>query len=156
MNAITCLDCHAKSMPLVVERYVADVRHDGRSYHIDLPHVPFHRCERCGSVAITDEADEAIGLELRRVAGLLPPVRIKQIREKFNLTQKELADRLCVGEATVCRWETGTQIQQRAFDKLLRAYEAVPGLHEYMGEERHATLRPSAHVGASRFENQAS
>lgn len=32
---------------------------------------------------------------------------IKELREKSNLTQKELADRICVSDKTVSKWETG-------------------------------------------------
>jgi len=123
-------------MSLVTDAYRADVRHDGRSYLVEIPKLRYFRCKHCGSIVIPDEADEVIGIELRRVANLLPPHRIKEIRDKFGLTQKELAERMGIGEATVCRWEKGTQIQQRAFDKLLRAYEDVPGLHEYLGGEK--------------------
>ena len=55
------------------------------------------------------------------------------IRKKFgDLSQKQLADQLGIGEATVCRWEKGTQIQQRAFDRMLRAYEDLPELRDYL------------------------
>jgi transcriptional regulator with XRE-family HTH domain len=42
------------------------------------------------------------------------------------LSQKDLAERLGVAEATISRWETGAQIQSRALDNLLRVYFAVP------------------------------
>ena len=32
---------------------------------------------------------------------------IKQLREKNNLTQSELADRICVSDKTISKWETG-------------------------------------------------
>lgn len=131
-NGHTCIDCKTKSMSLVTDRYVAEVRHDGRSYSIDLPKLQYYRCAQCGSISVPDESDELIGLELRRVANLLPPHRIKEIRDKFDLTQKELAERLGIGEATVCRWEKGTQIQQRAFDKILqRGLEQEPRYPDY-------------------------
>jgi DNA-binding transcriptional regulator YiaG len=43
-------------------------------------------------------------------------------------TQKELAVQLAVAEATLSRWETGGQIQQRAMDKLLRLFFGLPAV----------------------------
>lgn len=123
-------------MRLVKDRYVADVKHDGRSYHIEIPRLEFYRCDKCPeSIVLTDAADEIVGLELRKAAGLLAPQQIRDIRTKFGLSQKQLADLLGIGEATVCRWETGTQIQQRAFDKMLRAYLHVPAFQKYLHDE---------------------
>ena len=47
---------------------------------------------------------------------LLTPEDIRQGCEKLELTQKQLANLLGVGKATVSRWETEAQIQQRAMD----------------------------------------
>ena len=49
------------------------------------------------------------------------------------LTQKLLADHLGIAESTLSRWETGAQIQQRAFDKLLRLYFDVPEARRHLG-----------------------
>lgn len=122
-------------MQLVSDRYVTDVKHDGRSHRIDIPRLEFFRCEQCGSQVLTDSADEAVGRELRRVAGLLTPDEIRNLRLQFGLTQRLLAELLGVGEATVYRWETGAQIQQRAFDKMLRAYQNVPAFQKYLQAE---------------------
>ena len=130
---ITCITCNEKTLSLVSDRYRADLKHDGRTFHVDIPHLKFYRCDRCGSVVVPDESDKLVGLELRRVASLLMPHQIKAIRKKFgDLSQKQLADQLGIGEATVCRWEKGTQIQQRAFDRMLRAYEDLPELRDYL------------------------
>ena len=55
-------------------------------------------------------------------------MQIKEGRKALGLLQQELAERLGVAEATISRWETGTLIQSRAMDNLLRAYFALPQL----------------------------
>ena len=35
---------------------------------------------------------------------------IKEIREKQNITQKELADKINVSDKTVSKWETGVSL----------------------------------------------
>jgi putative zinc finger/helix-turn-helix YgiT family protein len=123
-------------MKLVKGHYSADVKHDGRAYHIEIPRLEYYQCDKCpDSIVLTDAADEVVGRELRKVAGLLFPEKIRDIREQFGLSQKQLADLLGIGEATVCRWETGVQIQQRAFDKMLRAYQNVPAFQKYLHDE---------------------
>jgi DNA-binding transcriptional regulator YiaG len=49
-----------------------------------------------------------------------------------GLTQKQFAHLLGVGEATVSRWETGAQIQQRAMDRFLRVCLASPAAVELL------------------------
>lgn len=52
---------------------------------------------------------------------LLTKQQIKNIREKYGLTQEELAIILAFGEKTIARYET-TGIQERAYDILLREF----------------------------------
>ena len=39
--------------------------------------------------------------------GYVTGITIKELREKRGMTQKELADRICVSDKTVSKWETG-------------------------------------------------
>jgi predicted nucleic acid-binding protein len=48
------------------------------------------------------------------------------IHEKSRWKPTQLADLLGVGEATVCRWETGAQIQRRAVDRFLASASPAP------------------------------
>jgi putative zinc finger/helix-turn-helix YgiT family protein len=81
---------------------------------------------------LNDEACKKISDALRAAAGLLAPEEIRRGREKFGLTQKQLAHYLQVGESTLARWETGGQIQQRAMDRLLRIYFQVPEARRFI------------------------
>ena len=65
---------------------------------------------------------------------------IRQGREQLGLTQKQFANLLGVGEATVSRWETGAQIQQRALDRFLRVCLASPAVVELLRND----FQPSA------------
>ncbi len=136
-TAPSCMDCGNKTMKLVTDRYRAEIKHDGRAYLVDLPVLQFYRCSNCPeSIVLPEAADQAIGIELRRVAKLLSPAEIKEIRKRFELSQQELADVLDIAESTVCRWETGVQIQQRHFDKMRRAYAELPEFRNYLSSHR--------------------
>src|SRR5262245_15507580 len=121
-----CGKCGHKQMELATVPYATTVEHDGRSYPVEIPALTVPRCSHCGRISIDDAADQQISAAFRREARLLTPEEIRQGREKLGLTQKQLANLLGVGEATVSRWETGAQIQQRAMDRFLRLCFASP------------------------------
>jgi DNA-binding transcriptional regulator YiaG len=80
---------------------------------------------------------------LRATAGLLQPGEIRAGREALGLTQKELANYLQIAEATLSRWETGAQIQQRSLDKLLRGFFGVEEFRRFLGMPDLAPATPA-------------
>jgi putative zinc finger/helix-turn-helix YgiT family protein len=81
-------------------------------------------CRECGlEVANIDQAGKtqrAIADAYREAKGLLTSEEIKIGRKRLGLTQKDLADLLSVGIASIKRWETGI-IQSQSMDRILRA-----------------------------------
>ena len=140
----TCLRCRTKTVWPVREPYVAEYEHDGRAYQVRLESLDFHRCSACGWVMLTAEATRAIDARFREVAGLLTPEEISAKRKKLGLTQEQFAGLLEIDEATVSRWETGAQIQQRAMDKILRAFFDLPELQAYLGYKPNRPVRPAS------------
>lgn len=67
----------------------------------------------------------------RRKHGLLSADEIRSLRERFGLTQAELARLLRLGANTVSRWEAGRNAQTSAMDMLLRLIRDLPGSIEY-------------------------
>ena len=107
---------------------------------MEIPALTVPRCGNCQALSIDDEADQQISAAFRREAGLLAPEEIRQGREKLGLTQKQFANLLGVGEATVSRWETGAQIQQRAMDRFLRVCFNSPAAVKLLASD----FQPSA------------
>jgi len=64
--------------------------------------------------------------------GLLTADEIRSLRERFGLTQAELARLLRLGHDTLSRWEAGRNVQTAAMDMLLRVLRDVPGGLEYV------------------------
>lgn len=135
-----CGKCGQKAMQLATVPYATSIEHDGRTYRIELPALSVPRCMHCQAISIDDEADRQISAAFRREARLLTPEEIRQGREKLGFTQKEFAGLLGIGEATVSRWETGAQIQQRAMDRFLRLCLASPAAVELLASD----FQPSA------------
>jgi putative zinc finger/helix-turn-helix YgiT family protein len=121
-----CGKCGQKAMELATVPYTTTIEHDGRSYRVEIPALTAPRCANCQAISIDEEADRQISAAFRRAAGLLAPEEIRRGRENLGLTQKQFANLLGIGEATVSRWETGAQIQQRAMDRFVRLCFASP------------------------------
>lgn len=128
-----CNSCRERDVaPVTLPSYTADLEHDGRAYTVTVSDLDVLRCGQCGNQVIPDDAFDRLTAELRRQAGLLAPSEIKGNRDRLHLTQKALAGHLRVSESTLCRWETGGQIQQRAMDLLMRLYFDIPQVREQL------------------------
>ena len=121
-----CIRCRIKTVVPAIVNYTTEIEHDGRLYTVNIPDLVLPRCEKCGEMIRTDAADIRITETFRDQLGLLKPVQIRSNREALGLTQKQLAGLLSIAEATLSRWETGGQIQQRSLDKLLRLFFLLP------------------------------
>jgi putative zinc finger/helix-turn-helix YgiT family protein len=134
-----CGKCGRNSMRLATVCYTTTIEHDGRAYRVTVPALTVPQCENCHALSFDDEADQQISAAFRREARLLAPEEIRQGREKLGMTQKEFANLLGVGEATVSRWETGAQIQQRAMDRFVRVCIASPAAVELLRSDFQAS-----------------
>lgn len=117
-----CGACRERAVQRATIEYTTPVEHDGRKYIVTIPDLVVARCKRCGEIILDDHANQRISESFRLQAGLLTPLEIRENRERLRLTQRELASALGIAEATLSRWETGGQIQQRALDRLMRLY----------------------------------
>jgi hypothetical protein len=52
--------------------YDAEVRHDGRLYHVTIPQLAIPVCRNCGQKVFTEKVDEQIDAALRAQLKLLP------------------------------------------------------------------------------------
>jgi putative zinc finger/helix-turn-helix YgiT family protein len=130
-----CSNCHQPTMALVPEAYTTSFTQDGRQYTVSIPDFLVPKCSNCGTISLDPFATETIEAAFRKQAGLLSPEQIRQQPLALGLTQQALADQIGIGVHTLCRWETGGLIQQRAFDRILRAFFKVPELREALADE---------------------
>ena len=82
--------------------------------------------EEFAPAKIMDENMLAANDEYRKMKGLLTTGEIKKIRQCYDLTQKELANLLGWGGATIQRYETKL-IQDETYDSILRMIMDNPG-----------------------------
>lgn len=133
----------------MVVPYSVACSYDGRTYTVEIPNFAVPRCPNCGDMIFDSPATRSIDQALRDQIGLLSPEQIRYNREALGLTQEQLAASLGIAAATISRWESGYQIQQRAMDRLLRLYFAHANVRASLGDEAHlgelgATVRVSS------------
>jgi putative zinc finger/helix-turn-helix YgiT family protein len=94
------------------------------------------RCPKCDEVVLRFSdarrlQEDAIAV-YRKKHGLLSADEIRAIRERFGLTQSELARLLHLGANTISRWESGRNVQTEAMEMLLRLLRDLPGSLDYL------------------------
>lgn len=97
---------------------------------------PHLSCSKCHEAVL--RFDDARKLRQRALEsyrqkyGLLSADDIRSIRERFGLTQGELARLLRLGGNTISRWEAARNVQTASMDTLLRMIRDLPGSLEYL------------------------
>jgi putative zinc finger/helix-turn-helix YgiT family protein len=103
---------------------------------IAVPSAAHLSCPKCGEVVLRFQDSKRLGEDAialyRKKYGLLSADEIRAIRERFNLTQADLAHLLRLGANTVSRWESGRNVQSAAMDILLRLIRDLPGSIDYL------------------------
>lgn len=103
---------------------------------IAVPSSAHLSCPRCGEILLRVQDAKRLGEDAiaryRKKHNLLSADEIRRIRERFELTQAELARLLRLGANTVSRWESGRNVQTGAMDVLLRLIRDLPGSIEYL------------------------
>jgi putative zinc finger/helix-turn-helix YgiT family protein len=103
---------------------------------ISVPSAAHLHCPKCGEIVLRFQdskrlQEDAIAI-YRKTHELLSADEIRGIRERFSLTQADLARLLRLGSNTVSRWESGRNVQTAAMDMLLRLIRDLPGSIDYL------------------------
>jgi putative zinc finger/helix-turn-helix YgiT family protein len=129
-------------MAIAVVPFDIQIDHDSKKYDVHVPALSVPKCTNCGALSIDDEASEQIDRAFRKTAKLLTPYEIREGRVKLGYAQQaEFARAFGIGVSTLCRWETGAQIQQHFHDSMLRAFFEVPELREFLGTRHGAEYK---------------
>lgn len=120
----TCAICgEGQAMRTVV---VQEFEHGHGEHAVVLrARVPVWSCATCELQYVDAEGERAQHDAVCRHLGRLTPTDIKAIRCGAMLTQKQFADELGCGVASVKRWERGSLIQGRIHDAAVREFQAT-------------------------------
>jgi len=103
---------------------------------VSVPSAVHLRCPKCQEIVLRFSdakrlQQDAIAI-YRKKHGLLSADEIRGIRERFGLTQSQLAHLLRLGANTISRWEAGRNVQTEAMEMLLRLIRDLPGSLDYL------------------------
>ena len=119
-----CPECGKLKVQPATIAYDAEVKHDGRVYAFPIPALRANKCAACGEVLFSNVTDDQISQALREHLVLLSPRQIREALRALGLKRKDLGDRIGVAPETISRWISGTHIQSRAMDNLMRLFFA--------------------------------
>lgn len=109
-------------IPIETEMPVHIPTPDGKSVaETVMVKVPALKDPATGEVYLTGEAQEIMDKAKARLMGVLLPFEIKALRERADMTQREMSDLLGIGEKTYSRWETGRERPSQSLNRLLAA-----------------------------------
>lgn len=119
-----CCECDSMQATKIIEKpQTLNVK--GREITLT---VPVRECAICGEEILDEKLDAETLLrfynEYRRLEHLLLPEQIKEIRQKYNLSQVSFAKLLGFGEKTITRYENGA-IQDICHDNMIRLMDAI-------------------------------
>lgn len=120
-------------MALATTPYDIRIDHDGKKFDVHLDALSVPKCSNCGALSFDVASHEQIDAAFRQTTGLLSAQEIREGRIKAGFEQQqEFAKCFGISVHTLCRWETGAQVQQHFHDGMLRAFFNLPELRTYL------------------------
>jgi DNA-binding transcriptional regulator YiaG len=105
-----------------------------------LVKVPAMKDPKDGEIYLGADATAILDKAKARHLGVLAPQELAELRKRLDLTQKEIAEVLQIGEKTWSCWENGREIVSRSLNLLLLSlYEGkinLPWLRAKLGENK--------------------
>ncbi len=126
------------------EEYVEATLREGKEvYHVRGEPIEIEAkitiCQKCGTKIFDEERDsrnlEKAYSHYRDKHNLLPPDEIREVREKYGLSQRALSRLLGWGEITIHRYENGA-IQDNVHDSTLRLVEDPQNMQKFLETNR--------------------
>ena len=137
----SCMEEHEVQLVEVQEKEVY------KGVEVSFPSHYFY-CPETEEMTETEELLQSNTLAIkdayRRVVGLLTSQEIREIRERFGISQKDFAEILEWGRATITRYETH-QVQDRAHDDILLKLSEDPEWFLQLLEKAKERLSPKAY-----------
>ena len=113
-----CPDCGG-SATSTLQTQTFPYKHGDQTVELPIAAEVF-ACTTCGFQWTDSDAEVARHDAVCRYLGVLTPGDVRRGRQQAGLTQVQLAQLTGIGEASIKRWESGSLIQNRSHDLLLR------------------------------------
>ncbi len=139
-NDLECPSCASRSIETSIHNDEFNYG-SGDSAVVLRVDLPVRRCTECEIEFVDHEGEQLQHDAVCRHLGILTPAEVRNIREERGMTRAAFAEISGLGIATLGRWESGSGVQNRAYDCYLRLL-SIPG-----------NLERSRHFMASRTES---
>lgn len=124
-----CPECEKGQMVSVVEDYRVRTS-DGNV--ITVAEVELHRCDSCHETIIPRASGKKIKEAKAEGTEQLKPEELHAFFDRADMTQKDFAEALGLGEKTFHRWLKGTQTVSRSMGYYLRAMDQFPDAFDWV------------------------
>lgn len=121
---LPCSECGQDQVYIDHIEYDAEIKHDGKLHTFHIPRLTVNKCKCCGEVYFDAVTSDEISQALRGHLNLLSPLDIRVGIVSRGLNQKQFGETIGVAPETVSRWLSGSHIQSRAMDNLMRMFFA--------------------------------
>ena len=101
-----------------------ETRSDGQS--VTVPNVAMERCSACEESFLTPEGSQQVSNHLAKVSGSLEREELLGFLAKYQLTHREAARILGIGEKNFSRWLNGKQRVSTSMSHYIRTLLAHP------------------------------
>lgn len=119
-----CGTCGKTGLERAEVPYSTELKHDGRTYPIEVADLPAIRCPHCAAISLTSESFVRLDAALHEAARLMTAAEITERRRALRLQKRQLAHALRMAPETITRFERGARIQSAHYDLMLRLYLA--------------------------------
>ena len=120
----TCALCGSVAAITVMTDHDFYYRHGGKMTTLTTS-VPVTECSACNESYFGEDAEELKHKAVCNYFGRLTPHEIVELRQRFNMSQAQLAAKTGIGVASIKCWETGLVIQNATLDLQLRKLESI-------------------------------
>lgn len=124
-----CDECDGGTIQTIVEDYQM-VTSDGNT--VTVPAVTLERCDKCGVTLVPAKSSRYISEYEAQATEQLSKKELHAFFEASDLTQKDYAEALGLGEKTFHRWLKGTQVASRSMGYYLRAMDHFPEVFDWV------------------------
>ena len=130
MNATTlklpCPECEDGQLVSLIGDF--ETATDGQS--VTVPDVAMEHCSSCDERFLTPEGSQQVAEHLAKVSGSLEPAELEAFLDKYQLTHREAASILGIGEKNFSRWLSGKQRISTSMSRYIRTLLVHPDAFE--------------------------
>ena len=126
--AFQCVACGSSNGRVRTEHIEFDYGQGASSTKLTA-NVLIKTCNECGERVHGADAEKLRHNSVCEHLGVLTAEQVRQVRHSLQLSREEMSELTGIGSASIARWELGTLIQNRAYDRFLRLLD-LPGIKD--------------------------